>query len=942
MDVFSQDDGFYDSDGAGPCTQAPFAAFSSPEEGSALNPKVAAEADELGQKSTAGLRRSETEGEDTDQVPQAAGASLSAACDLRTASDEIQDARALWTEERELEISKQPASICVKPPCTRKVTFLTEMRVSSEKREVGGGNLSENGVNSPDANGASSAIQHLSRGRKVGNRTEERASLDEILVNVGKEQRADSALGEGVSGADKLQTVAERDCNSDVQGKGGAIAALAINQSEPQTLEGAQEGALATSKTAPPRTTTAGKPFSCGRKSRRRGGMTLEGLVLAVSPVIRMGAACKDVGEKRSFFLVELLLVAPKEGAPKESQVGTGGCCSGTSGNISFPWTMSEHASRGRAMTADTCQEKAGQDAVDSVGGPHREGLTSADCCQGGAFSDPNGRQAQERNGLTSSKRGQDHQLTSAGAQSGAKPASTTRSAFLYFDGEEGVKWRPTCVSNAGGVLRFMGMKQRMMVVDQGGQERVVYTLGGGSRIEASVAKTGVCGGGHCVRDGAEKRLLRRSNIGATKGSSGGEASLSSGARDQWSGKVGGKGLLGCCEKARGQSGPEEMIEIGEGGEERRPTPSKSVGQGQAGEGSGLDSRSPELEDELKGLARTAKQGKGELRHGGTICYIGTVTRVWSEGLVVELDGWLNLLLTHYPVADIPGLRVGSLLATWHVHPIFKEGRVIALGACTHSLVAGLGLPDPNGLDFRLAALDHPLRQLCDRLPFAMALWIVELERSLQLKLTGRSDGFQENAPERRQDLRGLAVSQSRVLGGTKAGGLSLPGTDSSEGVEPFGAAGGTASETKVVKPTQQGLNAAESSKRGEIEVRGNSVKVCVASGVVNSNASGTLVRGLRGPSEPRTDALVKNVAMHLLPGFKGFRQRRDVFEEFMAHDPECKLGVNPPGWKPPPGVLAIGSMLEKVQRRGQSAVWGSKRVLGDELASALLGYLKV
>jgi hypothetical protein len=62
---------------------------------------------------------------------------------------------------------------------------------------------------------------------------------------------------------------------------------------------------------------------------------------------------------------------------------------------------------------------------------------------------------------------------------------------------EEGVKWRPMCLSNAGGVLRFTGMKQRTMVVGQGAQERAVYTLWGESEIEAGGAI-------------AEKRLLER------------------------------------------------------------------------------------------------------------------------------------------------------------------------------------------------------------------------------------------------------------------------------------------------------------------------------------------------------------------------------------------------------------------------------------------------
>lgn len=75
-------------------------------------------------------------------------------------------------------------------------------------------------------------------------------------------------------------------------------------------------------------------------------------------------------------------------------------------------------------------------------------------------------------------------------------------------------------------------------------------------------------------------------------------------------------------------------------------------------------------------------------RQSRTGSYVGTVTSIHMQGLVIELDRNVWLLLTHQPLAQIHGLRIGVLLALRHVHFIkteFTWEKILLLGACFKS-----------------------------------------------------------------------------------------------------------------------------------------------------------------------------------------------------------------------------------------------------------------
>lgn len=78
-------------------------------------------------------------------------------------------------------------------------------------------------------------------------------------------------------------------------------------------------------------------------------------------------------------------------------------------------------------------------------------------------------------------------------------------------------------------------------------------------------------------------------------------------------------------------------------------------------------------------------------RQSRTGSYVGTVTGIYMQGLVIELDRNVWLLLTHQPLAQIHGLRIGALLVLRHVHFIkieFTWEKILLLGACFKSHIA--------------------------------------------------------------------------------------------------------------------------------------------------------------------------------------------------------------------------------------------------------------
>ncbi|GAQ79063.1 hypothetical protein KFL_000230410 [Klebsormidium nitens] len=583
----------------------------------------------------------------------------------------------------------------------------------------------------------------------------------------------------------------------------------------------------------------------------RRGGESLDGTIVAVSPVIDIRAASKPGQEHNSFFLLDLQL-------PESTPVFSRGV--------------------GQAITGSACcGPRAQREAGRLLGG-----LVSA----GEREERPVGTHPPAQV-LTAAERAMTPKL----AQPEALMSEPQR-AFLYFEGAPGVKWREVCVAKAGRPVRFTGLRRRTMVVGSQGTERMVYVPGSNFGMDL---------GGHSLTVSAPSGGL---GCETTEGANGraGCPLRGVGARQVAKGEGGEGGVP--------HGGVQQGTERPPQGES--PLPNHQRDRQCAG-GPSDGQRSSEVRELAKGLPQN-----------GTLCYVGVVSAVWSSGLVIELDRKLNLLLTHYPATELPGLRVGALLATWLVHPILRGGQVIALGACTHSLVTVLGSPNPTGSEAGLAGRGHPLRQLCDRLPFSVASWVGELERSLRAKLGGVSDRSVPTVTKRISS--GLHPVRKGVDGlGNCPDGLGIVPADKaarSKAPETLPPKRGRA--PNVLNPSLQSLTDGS----GDYQP---------ASANEGSGARGSV---LDSGSDCRS--LLQEVLVHLLPGCKDLRQRWDVFEEFMSHDTECKLGVDPVGWKTPPKVPTIAAVLGEVRKRGQGSGRRVERLSGDELGAKLLGYLTV
>lgn len=771
-------DVFYDSDGAGPCTQAPWDAFSSPREDELPDGSDCSEGGDAFPASPPGVAsQAAFEGaeglSDGGQLDETVSAADKRACELASLAESPEIGAAAGFRAS----SDEGCSINGTPP---------EMRRTGELDKQPGTQMV-------------TPTEHL---------LEVERCIAQSVERVGAQDLPETPL-----------------LSSGVQDGAGATSALG-EEEEPLCAE----------------LPTGELPLDSKRVGRRC-GESLDGTIVAVSPIIEIGTASKPGHERTSFFLLELQLL--------ES-------------------TAVSHRAAGQVATIGG--------ACCAPGAQSRTGLPVQPLALG--FCPPTSAE-----GILMPEPDQPTALISA-----------SRPAFVYIEGAARSKWREMCVAHAGQSVRVTGLKWRTMVVGSEGRERLVYVPGSDFGMDSGGRKGTVSG----QSGGAECKGAEAANCGGECSSRGG------GARH--------------AAKGEGREGDNQHWGTWKG-EERPPRKENALPSKQrdwrCGGGPSDGRQASDVREPMKGLP-----------HDGTLCYVGVVSAVWSSGLVIELDRKLNLLLTHYPVTELPGLRVGSLLATWHVHPIPRGNRVLALGACTHSLVTVLGSPNPTGSETGLAGRGHLLRQLCDRLPFSVALWVVELERSLQVKLGGDSYRSKPAAAERVPSrLRSDVV-------GVEGPGKSRDGLRSLTEEE---AARSKAPETAPVAVALRKGKAATSLKPSLQSLTGGPGELSPAGDSEGVSAPRTFPKGGNDCL-----SLVRDVLVHLLPGWKDLRQRRDVFGEFMSHDAECKLGVDPVGWKNPPKVPSIAALVGEVRKQGREPGRKVGQLSVDELGAALLGYLKV
>ncbi|XP_057821632.2 CST complex subunit CTC1 isoform X2 [Cryptomeria japonica] len=142
---------------------------------------------------------------------------------------------------------------------------------------------------------------------------------------------------------------------------------------------------------------------------------------------------------------------------------------------------------------------------------------------------------------------------------------------------------------------------------------------------------------------------------------------------------------------------------------------------------------------EIPGLliGKVNEQGQGQ---GSTGSYVGVVISIHMQGSLVELDKNVWLLLSHQPLTQVQGLRIGVLLALMHVHFIkiqFACEKILLLGACFRSHVVVKSF-SPLRTMFNIRPHSWSLlSRYIESLPFTAAFWVLLIAICFRRKFQG-------------------------------------------------------------------------------------------------------------------------------------------------------------------------------------------------------------
>ncbi|KAJ7556065.1 hypothetical protein O6H91_05G067200 [Diphasiastrum complanatum] len=123
-------------------------------------------------------------------------------------------------------------------------------------------------------------------------------------------------------------------------------------------------------------------------------------------------------------------------------------------------------------------------------------------------------------------------------------------------------------------------------------------------------------------------------------------------------------------------------------------------------------------------------------------CYVGLITGMYFQGKLIEMDKKVWLLLTHQQLVELHGLRVGAMLALWHVHFVFLQTiweKALLLGACFLSSIVVVAF-SPFQTQPRLCGPKGRLSKLMELTPFASAFWVFVVALTMKLKFDGFCD----------------------------------------------------------------------------------------------------------------------------------------------------------------------------------------------------------
>ncbi|XP_014491983.1 CST complex subunit CTC1 isoform X1 [Vigna radiata var. radiata] len=135
----------------------------------------------------------------------------------------------------------------------------------------------------------------------------------------------------------------------------------------------------------------------------------------------------------------------------------------------------------------------------------------------------------------------------------------------------------------------------------------------------------------------------------------------------------------------------------------------------------------PSLKSEIK--------GKGECGS-----YSGVVKGAYMQGMVLELDHDVWLLLTDQLHTSMHGLRVGSILSVRNVHivnPHFSWTKIIILGACIKTSIIVQSFSPCQTVCNVVFPSTGMLGKFIQSLPFSARLWVLLLVSSFRKKFDG-------------------------------------------------------------------------------------------------------------------------------------------------------------------------------------------------------------
>ncbi|XWS14650.1 hypothetical protein CRYUN_Cryun35bG0027500 [Craigia yunnanensis] len=131
----------------------------------------------------------------------------------------------------------------------------------------------------------------------------------------------------------------------------------------------------------------------------------------------------------------------------------------------------------------------------------------------------------------------------------------------------------------------------------------------------------------------------------------------------------------------------------------------------------------------------------GKVVKGNGECgsYTGTVNNVYMQGMVVELDKEVWLLLTDQPLMPPHGLRVGAVISVRNVHfvnPKFSWAKFLVLGACFRTSIKVESFSPLKTGCLVVSQSQSRLEKFIESLTFSTGLWVLLLVSCFRKKFS--------------------------------------------------------------------------------------------------------------------------------------------------------------------------------------------------------------